>query len=196
MEAHFPRMPSYGKKRKVVPPVRDAKRVMLSQHVLLQIPATTDAELSERRSEATFDRVGRNPQMSAYLLVCPIARGQHRHREFGSCEVVCHGLFGNRIVNAPPPRREPVRDVDNALEIFRPILLDDRFEHATQKPVMLAKRLYQAIGASERPCGEQMRTGRIRLPEAHVVHDRHQVKVDLGYGIVARHHEKRGLYQA
>lgn len=117
------------------------------------------------------------------LGVAPPARGQHAGGELGGGEVVGHVISGGRVVHAPPAGREPVGDIDDAAEVVGPGGLDRGLEHATEKPMVLAQRLDQAIGPGEIPRRQQMPAGLVRAALCHEVHDGNEMQVDGGDGI-------------
>lgn len=117
------------------------------------------------------------------LLVRPASRCQHGRGELGCGEVVCHFVARGGVVYASPSSRKTVGDVDDALEVFWPLWLDDRFQHAAQKPVVLAKSLDEIVRTREFPCGKKMIARLFHALQAHVVHHGDEVQVDGGNGV-------------
>ena len=92
-----------------------------------------------------------------------------------------------------PACAESIGNCDDFFICFRVILLEKAFDHALQKAVMLAERLDQAIRLRQRPCACDALLCLIHTPEAHQVHDDHEMQINRSHGIQLRIHGQRQL---
>ena len=105
------------------------------------------------------------------LAIVPVAGGEHADGKLGGAEIVGNIVTGVWIVHAAPAPGKTIGDIDDALEILRPLWLDDDFEHAAEKAVVLAEGFDEIIRLSQLPGGEKMRFGAVGVFQAHGVHD-------------------------
>jgi len=117
------------------------------------------------------------------LTIVPVAGSEHADGKFGGAEIVGDIVTGVWIVHAAPAPGKTIGDVDDALEIFGPFWLDDDFEHAAEKAVVLAEGFDEIVRLSQLPGCEQMRFSAGRVFQAHGVHDGDEMEIDGGDGI-------------
>lgn len=111
----------------------------LKKHVIFERSTTLDAELAVGVRKMTLDGVYREIQMLGDLAIVPVAGGEHADGKLGGAEIVGNIVTGVWIVHAAPAPGKTIGDVDDALKIFGPTRLDDDFEHAAEKAVVLAE---------------------------------------------------------
>lgn len=85
-------------------------------------------------------------QVFSDFCVRPPAACEHGDTEFGGSEVACHVRTRLEIVQAPPSFAETVGDVDYACVVLGIVFFQARFEHALQKPMVLADFFNEAVG--------------------------------------------------
>ena len=98
------------------------------QHIACQLLPALGPQLFPDMGLVPSDGGDGHAHVGGDLLGGPVLDHQHGHGELRSGEIVRHRLAGIRVVDVPPPLRETVGDVDDALEVLRLPGLDDAQE--------------------------------------------------------------------
>ena len=155
----------------------------LKKHMIFERSTAFDAELAVGVGKMALDGVYGKIQMLGDLAIVPVAGGEHADGKLGGAEIVGDIVTGVWIVHAAPAPGKTIGDVDDALEIFGPLWLDDDFEHTAEKAVVLAEGFDEIVRLSLLPGCEQMRFSAGRVFQAHGIHDGDEMEIDGGDGI-------------
>ena len=128
-------------------------RSLSQEHELLEFLTMTYVELFQRSGNVAFYCVQRDMHMVGDLLICPPPGSQHGRRELSGGQVIGNVVSGHGVVNPAPAVRKAVGYIYDALEILRPLSLDNGLQHPAQQSVMLSKPLDEIIRPGDLPCG-------------------------------------------
>lgn len=131
----------------------------LKKHVIFERSTPFDAELAVSVGKMALDSVHGEIEMLGDLDIVPVAGSEHADSKLGGAEIVGDIMAGVWIVHAAPAPGKTIGDIDDALEIFRPLWFDDDFEHAAEKAVVFTEGFDEIVRLSQLPGSEKVRFG-------------------------------------
>ena len=128
--------------------------------------------------------------------VRPPAACEHGDAEFGGGEVARHVRARLGVVQVPPSLAEAIGNVDHARVVLGIVFLQTRFEHALQKPMVLADFFNEAVGQGNVPRAHKMASCGFGVLQIHLPHGCDKVQELLRDGIAPLFRHERGFGHA